>query len=349
MTGTLIDTTSLITLAQPRHSYLSVNAKGAHHIVYSRDQSVLSGIEAVLISEDIVIDFPSYNRNLDKYPELAALSNVARFINKNDKSENECYEMCTDVIIPIMNRLGSLDDMISWHFNSSIYWEELSGKLSKLENGVLKALESKQKKNFYSTEAKTNLIRFLYYTICQDVYGLNLVLHPSKSAFLKGIEIRKYGEQDQLAKNIVDVFDKDITDKFRKKSKKWLGKNFLEMNMPLLMNFVRRNRSENHTLIEDLIRMREMEICKDFRIAINTLQHSITIHDKYAINDTLTAIEKLVGEINSGTSINLAKNVHRISISIPFIGGLGTEVSLKLPKFRKNDKEKILIFLQHLL
>lgn len=91
--GTLIDTTSLIALAI--EDYHDIEP-----FVLSKNQ--LSGIEAVLLSEKIIIDYPSYKKNVMLFPELKKLENLAMFINCGPHDEDNCYHKCVEVLSPIL-------------------------------------------------------------------------------------------------------------------------------------------------------------------------------------------------------------------------------------------------------
>ncbi len=358
MSGTIIDTTSLIALAacdNSKNNWFSPRHMG-------KDSTALSGIEALIISDNIIIDYPSYDRNIKKYPQLSQLSAIANFINTNAKDEDECYERCADVIVPMMNRPGDfLVDMhrrhiseIDYcelsvngrHFAPSTYWRDLSGRLSQGENSIVKSLESKLGEHTpFSGAALTNLIRFLYYTICQDIHESNLSLHFMKSSWLTGIGRLKLEGEERTAKSIIDVFDEDVSSTFKDNLNKWIGKDNLEMDIPILANFVQKNRSKDCTFIEDLIRIRNFKACKNFRSGIKSLQDSLEKKDSAAVKETIGGIEKYVNDVKSGLNVNPGQNSHKIAFSIPFVGGLGTEINIRIPKYRKSPKDKILTFL----
>lgn len=358
MSGTIIDTTSLIALAAYD------NSKNIYFLQKGMDKytTALSGIEALIISDNIVIDFPSFDRNLKKYPQLNQLSTIAHFINTNERDEDECYERCTDVIVPMMNRPGDfLVDMHRRHiseidycelsvnkndFAPSTYWSDLSGRLSKGENNIVKALESKLGKHTpFSGAALTTLIRFLYYTICQDIHQNNLSLHFIKSSWLTGIGRMRFEGEERTAKSIIDVFDEDVSSTFKNNLNKWIGKDNLEMDIPVLSKFVQKNRSKDSNFIEDIVRIRNLKVCKDFRSGIKSLQDSIEKKDSVAVKKTIGGIERYVNDVKAGFDVNPGRSSHKIAFSIPFIGGLGTEISIGIPKYRKSPKDKILTFL----
>jgi hypothetical protein len=348
MDGTIIDTSSLIALAFDKRM---------------RDQSdLLSGIEAFLISENIIIDYPSYKRNILSFPDLKRLKKVAEFINVNDKDEEICYEKCADVIVPLMNRPDDfLVDIYRRHttmidccelsinregYPPSTTWSDISIMLSKGESNLVKALESKfGKYTPFSGAALTNLIRFLYYTVCQDIYKCNLSLHYEKSSLLTGLWNPKFGGNEKTAKTIIEVFDKETTEAYKSKFNKWIGDNNHELKIPLLIQFIEKNRSKHSSLIKDLINIRDLKICKDFRLGIKDLQNAIDNMDIIKINKTLASIENFTNKIKEGEFTNPNRLIHKIEISIPFVGGLGTEISVRRPKFKKTTGEKIIIFL----
>ena len=94
-----------------------------------------------------------------------------------------------------------------------------------------------------------------------------------------------------------------------------------------------------------MITIRNLKVCRDFRSGVKNLQNSLDSQDKLSVNETLAAVEKLARDMNSGSDIDPSKQSHKIGLSLPFVGGLGTEINLKLAKLNKKPKDKILTFL----
>jgi len=195
-----------------------------------------------------------------------------------------------------------------------------------------------------------NLVRFLYYTICQEIYNCNLSLHYVKSFFLFDLngELNSKNEK-YLAKNIIDVFDKKYSDNYNRNFNEWIGTDNSEIKIPLLLNYVDKYKNINQTLIDNLIELRNKDIFIHYREAINKMQIAIINNEKNIVNKILADIETYTNKILKGEYDNPSRYIHKIGLSIPFIGGLGTEINISLPKFRKNPGDKILIFLHRLI
>jgi hypothetical protein len=365
MKGTLIDTTSLITLAMDKPIQ-------GEHLSYSDgifnfEKNQLSGMEAILLSNNIIVDYPSYQRNLVRFPKLNVLEKNVEFINVNTTDEDNCYISCADTIVPLINRPGDfLVDIFCRHLEfldyceisqneygyfPSTYWKDLSGQLSKGENSLVKALESKfGKYTPFSGAALTNLIRFFYYTSCQDIFDCNLSLHHVKSCFLTDFYRNINSKEGYIAKNIIDIFDKSYSDNYNKNIEKWIGIKNTEFSIPLLTNFVNKHRNKDNTIIEDLFEMRESNLLLDYRDAIKELEMAISNKDSSIVNDIISKIEIYTNNLIKGERNNPSKYTHKIGISIPFIGGLGTEINLNfIPKIIKKPSDKILIFLHKMI
>jgi len=366
MKGVLIDTTSLITLAADKYpqeypyGYRNSDKRNSRFI------GQLSGIEAFLLSDNIIIDYPSYQRNLKQFPDLKQLEKIAEFININNDDEDDCYMSCTDVIVPLMIRPGNfLIDIYRRHiefldyceisdnhgYAPSTYWKDLSRRLSDGENILVNALESMFGKYtpFYGA-ALTNLIRFLYYITCQEIYDCNLSLHYIKSYFLLDLygEV-SFNQEKYIAKNILDVFDEKYSNNYNHNFKEWIGVENSEIKIPLLIDYINKNIDSGKTLIENLIEFRNERIFVDYRDAINKLQIAIKNKDKFIINEITSSIETYTNNILKGECKDPSKRIQKIGISIPFIGGLGTEINLNIPKLNKTPGDKILVFLHKLI
>lgn len=128
----------------------------------------------------------------------------------------------------------------------------------------------------------------------------------------------------------------------------WLGTKPLQ-RIPSVINFVRKNRREKKTLLEDLLYLRQKAVCKNCRQAVAELNKHVNAGESKTVMEILNAIERYTHELCDGLVNDPSKVNHAISITIPFIGGLGIETNIARPKIQKNTQDKIITFLHETL
>jgi flagellar biosynthesis/type III secretory pathway chaperone len=359
MNGTIVDTSSFIALAMPFFSrQLKEENFGKSHSLHH----LSSSIESVLLSDEIYVDYPSFQRNIEKYTELIKFEEIINYINDGEEDEKKCYEMCREGLLPLINRSNYFfTRLLRTHMSEIQYcelsdnsfyehstdWEVLCERLSPGELDLaicLKdKLESYNYRTYITSSAATTLIRFLYYVCCQDIYKYNLSLDMIKSKLLINYSKKR---DEMFSRTIIDVFDKEVSRNFDNNYEKWIGEEAFVIKVPMLINYVLRNQLKHkESLIETLIRLRNSKVCKDYRSGIQELQTALFDKDMNKVRNTLAKIENYTLEVNKGNMENPGWTSNAISLTIPFMGGIGVELNIERPKLYKKGDDKILTFL----
>lgn len=181
------------------------------------------------------------------------------------------------------------------------------------------------------------------------MYGSNLFLSPSRSALLKGARFDGgVTNEPNSAKSILEAFDVELQKNYSKKVTIWLGTTPLK-RIPSITNFVQKNRRDKKTLLEDLLYLREKPACKNYRQAVGQLNRHVTAGESKTVMEIVNAIERYTYELCDGEVNDPSKINHAISLTIPFIGGLGIDTNIARPKIQKNVQDKIITFLHETL
>jgi hypothetical protein len=373
---TLVDTTSLISLAlwETQQSEFTEWNRKTHRLELKvqRDEyatmcrQLQPAVDALVLYDDVLVDYVSYTRNISKFPLLSDLASLCTFINDSASSESECYHLAATVLTPLITSPGDwLVDALRRHiteldtielsvcgkrYTPSTYWCDLAGTLSKSENELVEALEGAFGEGTpFSGAALAALVRLFYYVVAQEMHQCSLSLHPFKGIFLNGVERRRwFGEENEqrIAKTILDAFDAELKQEYLDAQTRWFGGTDLTFSPPLLTENVINRALSLHGLLEAIVEVRESAEARDFRAAISGLANEVSKGNRRAVELLLADMnkQKVAWEKRSGRS-KLGDSSTGIKMVVPLLRGLGARVQSLVPKRSTSDSERIFTFL----
>jgi hypothetical protein len=369
---TLVDTTSLIALAQYDnaggyrkyflpHAYRMYKDSREYLIRY-----LMPGLDSLILYDAIIVDSGSFKRNLAKTPSLRKLESIATFIHTTEEEITSCYNSAADVLGPLLVNPGkwlidalrrhiepldtvelAIDQNI--HFFPSTYWDDLAKELSAGEHKLTRVLEQMLGKNKpFSGAGLANLVRLFYYLVAQEEYQCSISLNPMKAIFLSGMQESRWDiepTQDRISRTIVDAFDSTIKDEYLQRQEKWLGGRDLSFRAPILFDYVDRRTRGGKGIIATTLEIRDSREAKEFRKGVSALAEEIDRSSDRSVNLILSDLEKMTVTWQEKMKTPSRRRHRKINLNIPFITGLGDRITNLIPKRVETPSEKIFTFL----
>jgi hypothetical protein len=343
----IVDTSSLITLglAERTKEVPSGDVAAFHRTFGGIDQA----IEALVLYDDVYLDAPSVKRNIDALPELHAYIEDCKLVAEKSGIESLVYQsILADCVPHIGGKGGDFEDLLQMHtadwmvrevgirdWYPSAEWRDIEAELTadaKLAAaGIRERIASKIP---YSSAAVLQLLRTLYYDRLQQIYGVDLVLHPLKAA------LRIQDKRSGL--NILDMFDKSVRKAFLERKREWLGRDDLRADIPMLTSFVL-NKCKTWNDLPKVIRdVRASKSAVGFRRGLDELLQAVARHDNQTVDAILVALAKSAESWSKKLKVD--RPTKKISVSIPIVG-ISTKFAVPDKHIGKTPGSALLVFL----
>lgn len=349
MLDVILDTSSLIsfTLASKYHEFPPGDLSGFHRLERGFDNT----IEALVLYENIWIDGPSYQRNLEKYPELKSIVKHCRVIELDAADEQEAYRSIYELQNHIQGNSLTVDlfrgHTQTWMTDEcdagrtypSSRWSDIENVLPENLREFALLLRSNLGKFIpYSGAACLAILLTFYYQSLQRMVGADLLLDPWKGYFY---------EQRGTAPNILDMFDKSVRVAYYERKKKWLGREKIEIVFPLLTQFVFNKSNSWRDVLDISIQLRHSKEAITFRKGMAQLTEAIETNDNKLVDESISSLQNAQEIWSRRLGAPLVPD-RTISITVPFIE-VGTEFTIPNISIQKRASDKILVFIHLLL
>ena len=364
---TILDTSTLITLALAQRDQ-NIHKRDSHsmHAAYG---GLDEAIQAFILHDNLVFDGPSVRRNIDELPQLSGYCKLGAQLWKEDLTlEQRIYQSLLDTYVPRMEASENAIDLFRLHteewmarevgvttYYPSARWRDIESELT--PQGMQLASELRRlfgNQTPFSGAACALLLRTLYYDRLQQMTSANLILHP-----LKGELIARIGKDSALAPsvmeesagsdhllNILDIFDQSVRKAFYERKNKWLGRNDLSYDVPLLTAYVLNKCREWADLSKVIEDVRESKQAVGFRRGIRDLLSASEDHRNEDVEDILQALSSAADRWSK--DIREPRVTKKVKISVPIIG-IGLDVDVPDKKLNRKASDRILVFVHMLL
>jgi hypothetical protein len=363
---TILDTSTLITLALAQRES-DIRRRDTHAFVEAYG-GLDEAINAFVLHDNLIFDGPSLRRNFDRLPELMDYQSFGRTLWDDDLTlEQRIYESLLQTHLPSMQAPESALDFFRMHtedwmaaeigtvrYFPSARWRDIQRELTpegqKLAEG-LQALFGAQTP--YSGAACAILLRTLYYDRLQQLASANLILHPLKGQFMGKIRADGsfHDEQSQneswdSSMNILSVFDQSARKAFYERKQRWLGREDLSYDVPMLTSYVLNKCPTWKDLPKVLLDVRESKQAREFRGAVNQLLDASEIHENRQVDEVLLALSSAADRWSR--DLREPAKTKKISVSVPLIG-LGADLDVPDIKLGKSTGDRLLVFIHMVL
>ena len=359
MLSAILDTSSLITLGIAERAISRFHSKGIAEVGnhyrshYRFFGGIDQAIEAFILYDEIYLDAPSVRRNTDKLPELQNYSSFCQLVGEEEEAENKIYQAILRDYVPHIHveteqfvnvyRMHTEDWMCREMGISRIFpsagWRNIESKLTDDAKQVAKSMrEQIGKYTPNSGAALVQLIRMMYYDYLQQIYHLDLILHPLKANFRK--------EEIRSGLNILDMFDDSVRKAFYERKQKWLGNKDLSVNIPILTSFILNKCKDKSDLPKIIQEVRESKSATAFRHGLNELLTAASEHNNQEVDEVLAQLQEAVSQWN--TKLGTSTPTKKIRVSVPFVG-ISTELEIPYKKLGKSTGDRLLVFVHEIL
>ena len=349
MPEVLVDTSTLIGLALAAATKGipagDTNSLWRHHV------DIDGGIDALVLSEKVLFDKPSIDRNTEDLPTLGQFTTMGRLVG--DHAESEVYAAVGKNYLHHIEGTPAALDLFRMHttpeiaaevgarvYFPSASWEDVA---SELQDDGAKDLAVALHARFASHGPRWGaacalLLRTLYYDELQRSYGVDLVLHPLKAAYR---ETPRSSES-----SVLNIFDKTVREAFYRRKKDWLGRDEVTVDIPLLTQFVLgkcRSWADLPGVIADI---RTSEVAAKFREGVSELGDALRQRQNETVDAVLAELSARQAEWSK--QLGSGRLTKKLSLSVPFIG-VHADFNVPDRKLKQSPADKILGFVQLLL
>lgn len=361
MRRTILDTSSVITLAlAQQNTEIRARDSLAMHSEYG---GLDLAIQAFILHEDIVFDSPSIKRNIEQLPALLDFYKLGSPLWEDDLTlERRVYESLLETHIPHMQKPDDAFGFFRMHTEKwmaaevgagfhypSAGWRDIERELTPEGRLLANSLES-----LFGDQTPTwgaacaTLLRTLYYDRLQQLASADLILHPLKGRFLGNIESDgSFTERGkEIGSNILSVFDQGARKAFYERKQKWLGRQDLTYQVPMLTSYVLNRCRSWRDLSKVIEEVRESKEARSFRESVSHLLVAADDHKNQEVDEILTAISAAAEYWTK--SLSQPKLTKKIKISVPIIG-VGLDVDVPDVKLNPSHGERVLVFIHMLM
>lgn len=192
-----------------------------------------------------------------------------------------------------------------------------------------------------SGPALLSIIRAVYYQSLQQIYDVDLVLHPSKVLLYGNLESGQ-------PTSIIENFEKRVRDSYRDRRQNWLGSEPLQVKLPMLTQYVLKKSNSIKDIIPIILEVRQSNKAIEFREGISQLRQAIEKNDNVLQDQIFSLLDKAAEAWSQDLSGQIYP-LRKLTISVPMVGGLGIELPVPVPPIRKRPGDKILVFIHEIL
>jgi len=364
MTKVILDTSTILDFARFSHMFIAsdfpsikIDLKENFEIM----ESIENTIEALILYDEVLIDEKSFFFNYKE--ENLILSNIAKactFINLKEGQEEAIYKK----VFEKFDGTSFLNENFSYRIYDGSFHDDplMSDYYADKDNFFLNSyykdyldefLSNIKKENigeFYNKTRPTlkqllyHVIRCFYYHELQYSNSSELVINPKRYELVQSI----FNYKKIYTNKIIENFDNEVRKKLYTKEKKWLGVTNDSLLMPMVTSYVFNKCKSWEDLYKVIIEVKNSKDAISFRKGLSELISAIKNKDLVTINDTLSLLDDAIIKWNQSLKINPSRKYRKISVSIPMIGGIGTDIDVPY-SWGDNISSKLLTFIHKMI
>jgi hypothetical protein len=364
MTSTIVDTSSLLSMMYANSFNLSRQYMLSDSEYISLANDITSGVEALVLFDDILVDKPSFIRAVARYPSLKKLGEFVGYVNECHSLEMERYKESVEYIIAnttpsylLRNWLRNVSIMSGWNPHGTA--QKLGGgidmrfinKLREKLDVIILSEHTRITRGFSSLNTTdtqcVEIIRLFYYLTTQAIIGSHLSLQQGRANLLQKLPLDTPGCAP-VGASVIATFHERVREAYQDRKKAWLGESPVSFRVPLLADYVLTRCREGERLLDIVLALRCSKEARRFRKEITFLSKSLSHRNGKDVDKVLSRLEIECDRWSHNLNHNPNVVKHCISISIPFIG-IGVDLSFGMQKMVPQHGDAILIFIHKLI
>ncbi len=373
MVKTILDTSSVIALALAQND--TRTRAGDSHALWRAHGGIDEAIEAFVLYDEVLLDKPSIQRNAERLPQILELSNLGAPLWENDSTlESRVYKQVLKAYIP---RIDSLETEIIHLFQNythrwmsgeggicmaaelgvdryypSADWRDIESELTEEAAAAFQSMRQRYSEHgSYSGGTSALLLRTLYYDCLQQLARANLVLHPMKAQFVKGLRKRSSSvlarsAPEHVGSKLIDIFDEKVRQRFYERKEMWLGHRDLGYEVPMLTAFVLNKCKSWGDIVKVVEDLRNDQHAVRFRTSVSDLLDAAENHRNEEVDAILSQLAAATE--NWSKDLRIEQRKRKITVTVPLIN-VATDVEVPEIKLSSTSGDKILVFIHSLL
>jgi hypothetical protein len=365
MTKVILDTTTILDFARFLNLFASSNFQHVKIDIQKNIEimeSIENIIEALILYDEVLIDGKSFFFNYkDENLVLSNFTNACSFIELTDEQEESIYKKISTKLkegnfIDYIKRDNFFDYTFkdypqlrdAYEADHDNFWYESFYKV--YHNDFLLGLKNGNFMEIYNQSNPTikqffyHLIRCFYYHELQITNSSQLVINPKRFELAQTF----FGHKKIYTNNIIEIFDNEVRKKLYSKEKRWLGEGNDSLLMPMVTSYVFNMCKSWEDLYKVIIEVKNSKEAVLFRNGLSELIKAVKDEDLVTINDTLSSLDDAAIKWNKNLKCKPLIKHRTISLSIPMIGGIGTDISIPY-SWGNNISSKLLTFIHKMI
>jgi len=366
MTKVILDTSTILDFARfsrmftrSDFPYIKIDLKENSEII----ESIENTIEALILYDEVLIDETSFFFNYkEENPILSDIANSCSFINLKEGQEEAIYRKISaklkegnflkEITFTKIRDSSFTDyhpiylayeaDKDNFFFDRGSYEYYHNQFLLNINNGNF--IECYNDTNPTIKQLFYHVIRCFYYHELQISNSSELVINPKRYELVQSMFESKKIYTNHIVKN----FDNEVRKKLYSKEKNWLGEGDNSLLMPMVASYVFNKCKSWEDLYKVIIDVKNSKEAILFRKGLSELISAVKNRDSVTINDTLSFLDEAIIKWNQNLKSNPLRQYRKISLSIPMIGGIGTDIDVPY-SFGNNISSKLLTFIHKMI
>lgn len=186
-------------------------------------------------------------------------------------------------------------------------------------------------------------VRYLYYLELQKIAEAEIVLHPAKRFFNHRQEKVLYGSQ------ILNMFESETREKLYDRKLSWLNIRDNSLLLPMLSAYVLKKAKNPSDILDVILEVRTSNEAVNFRKGLHALIEAIKRNDNTILSEVLANLDDKRKEWNGRLSYDPLRRSKKLSVSIPMVGGVGTEFDIPYSASKNTISNNLLTFIHRIV